>query len=227
MDSFSHDRHVAFVSHLSHITSFALANTVLTAEKSEETIFNLASGGLESTVRLGKSSPEMWAPIFLNNREPILEALNLHIEKLKVFKSEIETGKTSELKQEMKSANEIRRILDNIAKTRLKSAIPNQNDVEFQESLARYRYYIDDIDSELLRLLALRWKLVEKIGQLKSKFKVDFLQKDRFKQVVSNGLKTGLPLGLRSGFIQKLFELIHHESIELQKTTKPNKTEKE
>ena len=79
IDAEPHDVHAAYVSHISHITSFALANTVLEKEREENAIFELAGGGFESTVRLAKSSPAMWAPIFMQNRENVLDVLNEHI----------------------------------------------------------------------------------------------------------------------------------------------------
>ena len=79
MNAVDHDLHTAYVSHISHITSFALANTVLEKEKEEDAIFELASAGFESTVRLAKSNPQMWVPIFMQNRENILDVLNEHI----------------------------------------------------------------------------------------------------------------------------------------------------
>ena len=82
MDAAAHDMHAAYISHISHITSFALANTVLEKEKEEDTIFELAGGGFESTVRLAKSSPAMWAPIFMQNRDNVLDVLNEHITQL-------------------------------------------------------------------------------------------------------------------------------------------------
>jgi len=79
MNAKDHDMHTAYISHISHITSFALANTVLEKEKEDNAIFELASAGFESTVRLAKSNPSMWAPIFMQNRENILDVLNEHI----------------------------------------------------------------------------------------------------------------------------------------------------
>ena len=79
MDAVAHDLHAAYVSHISHITSFALANTVLEKEKEDDAIFELASAGFESTVRLAKSNPAMWVPIFMQNRENVLDVLNEHI----------------------------------------------------------------------------------------------------------------------------------------------------
>jgi len=112
MDSKQHDMHVAFVSHLSHISSFILANTVLDIERSASTIFDLASGGFESTVRLAKSSPEMWMPIFEQNQNNILLALDAYIRHLEHFRSTIQEKKFSETKQILSQANEIRRVLD-------------------------------------------------------------------------------------------------------------------
>ena len=111
MDAQSHDVHAAYVSHISHITSFALANTVLEKEREENTIFELAGGGFESTVRLAKSSPSMWAPIFMQNRENVLDVLNEHISQLRKFKSCLEKENYEYLKELMENANKIRRIL--------------------------------------------------------------------------------------------------------------------
>jgi prephenate dehydrogenase len=111
MDAESHDIHAAYVSHISHITSFALANTVLEKEREEDAIFELAGGGFESTVRLAKSSPAMWAPIFMQNRENVLDVLNEHIMQLRKFKSCLEKENYNYLQELMVNANKIRRIL--------------------------------------------------------------------------------------------------------------------
>ena len=111
MDAENHDIHAAYVSHISHITSFALANTVLEKEREENAIFELAGGGFESTVRLAKSNPAMWAPIFMQNRENVLDVLNEHIEQLKKFKESIEKGNNENLRGLIEDANKIRRIL--------------------------------------------------------------------------------------------------------------------
>ena len=111
MDAQSHDIHAAYVSHISHITSFALANTVLEKEKEESAIFDMASGGFESTVRLAKSNPEMWVPIFKQNRENVLDVLNEHISQLKKFKSCLEKENYSYLKELIDNSNKIKRIL--------------------------------------------------------------------------------------------------------------------
>jgi prephenate dehydrogenase len=111
MDAESHDVHAAYVSHISHITSFALANTVLEKEREEDAIFELAGGGFESTVRLAKSSPSMWGPIFMQNRENVLDVLNEHIMQLRKFKSCLEKENYDYLQELMENANKIRRIL--------------------------------------------------------------------------------------------------------------------
>jgi len=111
MDPISHDLHAAYVSHISHITSFALANTVLEKEKEEDAIFALASAGFESTVRLAKSNPDMWVQIFMQNRENILDVLNEHISQLRKFKSCLEKENTAYLTELIVNANKIRKIL--------------------------------------------------------------------------------------------------------------------
>ena len=111
MDAYSHDVHAAYVSHISHITSFALANTVLEKEKEEDAIFELAGGGFESTVRLAKSNPAMWAPIFMQNRENVLDVLNEHISQLRKFKACLEKENYEYLQELIENANKIRRIL--------------------------------------------------------------------------------------------------------------------
>jgi len=111
MDARSHDVHAAYISHISHITSFALANTVLEKEKEEDAIFGLAGGGFESTVRLAKSNPAMWAPIFMQNRENVLDVLNEHITQLRKFKASLEKENLEYLTELMENANKIKRIL--------------------------------------------------------------------------------------------------------------------
>jgi|SRR5688572_19013777 prephenate dehydrogenase len=111
MDADSHDMHTAYVSHISHITSFALANTVLEKEREEDTIFELAGGGFESTVRLAKSNPAMWVPIFKQNRDNVLDVLNEHISQLRKFKACLEKENYAYLLELIENANKIRRIL--------------------------------------------------------------------------------------------------------------------
>lgn len=111
MEAAAHDLHAAYVSHISHITSFALANTVLEKEKEDNAIFELASGGFESTVRLAKSNPAMWVPIFKQNRENVLDVLNEHISQLRKFKSCLEKENYEYLAELIDDANKIKRIL--------------------------------------------------------------------------------------------------------------------
>jgi len=111
MNAKDHDVHVAYVSHISHITSFALANTVLEKEREEDAIFELASGGFESTVRLAKSNPITWASIFMQNRENVLDVLNEHISQLRKFKACLEKENYDYLEELMINANKIKRII--------------------------------------------------------------------------------------------------------------------
>lgn len=114
MNSKEHDLHAAYVSHLSHISSFVLANTVLDKEKNVNAIFDLASAGFESTVRLAKSSPAMWAPIFEQNNEHIVEALGAYIDRLKLFHQKLVANDFEGTKSLMTQSNEIKRVLEKI-----------------------------------------------------------------------------------------------------------------
>ncbi len=111
MEAHAHDLHAAYVSHISHITSFALANTVLEKEKEQNAIFELASAGFESTVRLAKSNPAMWVPIFMQNKVNVLDVLTEHIAQLTRFKESIEKGDNNLLQALIEDANKIRRII--------------------------------------------------------------------------------------------------------------------
>jgi prephenate dehydrogenase len=111
MDSSSHDRHAAFVSHISHISSFALALTVLDQEKNEKHIFDLASGGFDSTVRLAKSSAEMWSPVFEQNAENVVTVLDTYIEKLNRFRDAITKHDTEKITELIEKSNKIMKIL--------------------------------------------------------------------------------------------------------------------
>ena len=111
MNSKEHDRHIAYVSHLSHISSFMLGHTVLEIEKDEKSIFNMAGSGFESTVRLAMSSPQMWTPIFDQNQENVIRALDEYIEHLSQFRELLVSGKTNELGELLLRANQIRRVL--------------------------------------------------------------------------------------------------------------------
>ncbi len=111
LDSHSHDIHTAYVSHISHISSFALALTVLAKEKDEDRIFELASGGFSSSVRLAKSSPDMWTPIFRQNRDNLLDVLDEHINQLARFRSLLIKKDFDTFYELMKEANQIKKII--------------------------------------------------------------------------------------------------------------------
>ncbi len=112
MSSEEQDMHTAYVSHISHITSFALALTVLEKEREEEHIFDLAGGGFESTVRLAKSSPNTWLPIFMQNKYNVLDVLREHIHQLQIFRRMLEKDDVDGLRQMMSKANRIRKIIE-------------------------------------------------------------------------------------------------------------------
>lgn len=114
MSATEHDRHIAYVSHLSHISSFALSNTVLTKEKDEQRIFALAGSGFSSTVRLANSSPSMWTPIFSQNNKNVSEALGAYIKSLQHFKEILDEDDELASYQWIQRANEIRRVLSDI-----------------------------------------------------------------------------------------------------------------
>lgn len=111
MSSSNHDVHTAYVSHISHVTSFALALTVLDKEKDEKHIFDLASGGFSSTVRLAKSSPDMWTPILSQNRENVLRVMDTYIEKMNAFRKAIAEDDEDAVRGMIEDANRIRRII--------------------------------------------------------------------------------------------------------------------
>jgi prephenate dehydrogenase len=112
LDSTAHDVHTAYISHISHICSFALASTVLAKEKDEENIFNLASTGFESTVRLAKSNPETWIPIFRQNQENIIDVLDSYITTLLKFKGLMISDSYEKFGEYLTQANDIKRILN-------------------------------------------------------------------------------------------------------------------
>jgi prephenate dehydrogenase len=112
MDPVEHDKHIAYVSHLSHITSFMLGKTVLEKETDEQNIFDMAGSGFASTVRLAKSSPEMWMPIFAQNKHNVLETLTEYISNLNAFKDKLAADAYAELLAEMKDINKIKSILE-------------------------------------------------------------------------------------------------------------------
>lgn len=114
MNPEAHDRHIAYVSHLSHISSFMLGKTVIEKEKNERDIFDMAGSGFESTVRLAKSSPAMWTPIFEQNKENVLETLEEYIANLEDFKAKLQADDFEALYQEMDNTNRIKDILKGI-----------------------------------------------------------------------------------------------------------------
>ena len=126
MEPREHDKHIAYVSHLSHISSFTLGLTVLEMEENEKNIFNMAGSGFESTVRLAKSSPDMWSPIFHQNKENISTALGKYIDQLMQFKKLIDEEDIEKTYVLMQKANDIRRVLDGMP---LKSKILSNNKV--------------------------------------------------------------------------------------------------
>ncbi len=107
-----HDKHLAYVSHLSHVSSFMLGLTVLDIEQDEKQIFNLASTGFESTVRLAKSNPKTWQPIFIKNKKYVSEALASYIVLLNNFKDALDNNDDEKLLSYMEEANAIKRILN-------------------------------------------------------------------------------------------------------------------
>jgi len=111
MNSSNHDVHTAYVSHISHVTSFALALTVLDKEKDEKHIFDLASGGFSSTVRLAKSSPDMWTPILTQNSDNVLHVIDTYIEKMQAFRNAIAERDENSIRDLIAESNKIRRII--------------------------------------------------------------------------------------------------------------------
>lgn len=112
MDPKSHDKHIAYVSHLSHISSFMLGKTVINKEKDEQDIFDMAGSGFESTVRLAKSSPAMWTPIFKQNKKQVVRTLEEYIANLSKFKELLENDDYDAIYSEMQSVNKIKEILN-------------------------------------------------------------------------------------------------------------------
>ena len=114
MNPEAHDRHIAYVSHLSHISSFMLGKTVIEKEKNERDIFDMAGSGFESTVRLAKSSPAMWTPIFDQNKDNVIETLEEYIQNLQEFKRKLVEDDMEGIYKEMEDTNKIREILKGI-----------------------------------------------------------------------------------------------------------------
>ena len=117
MDPVEHDQHITYVSHLSHITSYMLGKTVMEKEKDQSAIFDMAGSGFSSTVRLAKSSPNMWVPIFKQNKENISKTLSQYINNLNQFKQLLDADKFDELHEQILEINKIRLILKGITNT--------------------------------------------------------------------------------------------------------------
>ena len=115
MDPVSHDKHIAYVSHLSHISSFMLGKTVIEKEKNEKDIFDMAGSGFASTVRLAKSNPATWTPIFKENKDNVLEILDRYIDNLNNFKELLAQGDYDAVYEEMQNTNHIKSILNGIS----------------------------------------------------------------------------------------------------------------
>jgi len=118
MNPKAHDKHIAYVSHLSHISSFMLGKTVIEKERNERDIFDMAGSGFESTVRLAKSSPAMWTPIFKQNKENVIETLEEYIQNLTEFKELLEKDDYEGIYNEMNNTNKIKAILSGLPATK-------------------------------------------------------------------------------------------------------------
>lgn len=118
MNPEAHDKHIAYVSHLSHISSFMLGKTVIEKEKNERDIFDMAGSGFESTVRLAKSSPAMWTPIFGQNKANVIETLEEYIQNLAAFRDKLVADDYEGIYEEMDNTNKIKSILKGIPLTK-------------------------------------------------------------------------------------------------------------
>ena len=114
MDAKAHDKHIAYMSHLSHISSFMLGKTILDVEKNERDIFDMAGSGFESTVRLAKSSPKMWTPIFKQNKKNVIKTLDKYIKNLQYFKQLMSEDDFLSIYEQLKNTNHIKEVLNGI-----------------------------------------------------------------------------------------------------------------
>lgn len=119
MNPEAHDKHIAYVSHLSHISAFMLGKTVIEKEKNERDIFDMAGSGFESTVRLAKSSPAMWTPIFKQNKANVIETLEEYINNLVHFKDMMKNDDFEAIFMEMQNTNHIKDILNQLPKSEI------------------------------------------------------------------------------------------------------------
>lgn len=111
MSAEEHDKHLAYISHLSHISSYVLSNTVLQKEKDGEVILDLAGSGFESTVRLAKSSPDMWSSIFVENKAMVLKSIEAYQKELERLRVAIEKSNVEQINHYLKEGRKIRKIL--------------------------------------------------------------------------------------------------------------------
>ena len=118
MDPVEHDQQITYVSHLSHISSYMLGKTVMEKEKDQSAIFDMAGSGFSSTVRLAKSSPHMWVPIFKQNKDNITETLTQYINNLNQFKQLLDANQFDKLHEQILEINNIRQILEGITNTK-------------------------------------------------------------------------------------------------------------
>ncbi len=125
MNPKAHDKHIAYVSHLSHISSFMLGKTVIEKEKNERDIFDMAGSGFESTVRLAKSSPAMWTPIFKQNKDNVIETLEEYIQNLNEFKELLLKDDYEGIYNQMNSTNKIKTILKGMPASKIVAAEKN------------------------------------------------------------------------------------------------------
>lgn len=243
MSPAEHDLHAAYISHLSHVISFVLANTVLDKERDTKTIFDLASSGFESTARLGKSSPKMWEAIFRMNRSSVLRAIQAYERHFAEFKDALLEEDHSRLLSLMISANEIRPVLERMRPPTepLGSTVPDMplgsgaatKGPDFRESskkgedapagskgpLEALRLELDGVDQRLLEALSARNAVVRKIGTLKKQQNLAPLQPGRWESVLSSRVQAASNLGLEHSFTTDLFKLLHEESLRIQTET--------
>jgi len=222
MESEQNDLHSAFISHLSHITSFVLANSVLEKEKDSETIFDLASGGFESTVRLAKSNSRMWDPIFRKNQKYVLRAIRTFERHLSDFRDAIADDDCTRLTRLMREANAINRVLSKIEQASQKRYKDKGKD-KYHENLDTLRAEINELDEQLLRIVSTRLGLAEKVGRIKQKQGLKVKQPERWVRLMEARTRTAAKIGLDKKFITKVFDTIHQESIRIQEIDRSKK----
>jgi len=131
MDAENHDTHLAYISHLSHVSSFMLGQTVLDIEKDNKAIFQLAGSGFASTVRLAKSSPDMWAPIFMQNASILGAALQEYIIQLQQFQHALIKRDEARIKDMLLAANKIKQVLPDTQEKVIETKKSNHNEHHF------------------------------------------------------------------------------------------------